>query len=191
MSSSFDNKVYTIVQNIDEIKKEMYPVGIRVFFKGSCTLPGIWKLVGIHGRYQFEDDNYKHFMTFYGTTLEDQVYIKSFNYQNSTNDRNYGTNTLSWSNFFRSGNYTIDFVKTTAQCDSFSTGGFGVWVSGVGEAEWGINKGTESQEYVEWFTYAPNKGMYNGYTATFVITIKDLSLFGVDSCYNEYEKIEI
>ena len=129
-------------------------------------------------------------MTFYGTTLEDQVYIKSFNYQNSTetNSRKYSTNTLSWSNLFRSCNYTIDFIKTTAQYDSFSTDGFQVLVKGGGRG--GVST-KEQRVKIMWNDLMDShtlltKGTYNSYSYTlhtFVITIKDLSLFSVDSCY--------
>ena len=197
--SSFDDKVYDIVKNVNvdlseiddkidelkneisEVKKEldeMYPIGMKICLKGSCTLSGTWELVGINGTYDYEDNDFIHKMTFTGKFVEDQVTIKHFNYSKDTNDREFGTNNLSWSTVLTSGNYTIDYVKDSARTDiltGFEKPGIKYWISGVMEAEWGLSMINGSQDYIEWFTYAPDMEGNSGYSVTFRLTVKDIT----------------
>ena len=221
--NSFDDKMFDFVKNVDVdfteiedaitdikntitlIKSEMYPIGVVI--KSSSMNPpttGKWKLVGLYGTYTYEDEGkFSHTITLTGSHVEDSVVIKSFTYENGLseleglsepNDRKYGTSILSWSSILSSNNYSIDYIKTASTYNSLINQGFTVWVSGVAEAEWGIQKIDGNQDYVEWFTYAPDKGSTDCYSATFRLTLNDPDKID-DRCkssmtYYEYQRVE-
>ena len=170
------------------------------------SLGDSWSLSGVYGTFEYDDligetVTFRHKVTFMGNKIEDYVRVCYFTYSNAmetegdVNARQYGSQVCDWEILLSQGNYTIDYIKTAANNDAVTTHkvpGFTLWVPGVMEAEWGISMPNGEQNDVEWFTYAPDKIGNNGYTATFVLSIKDLTKINPECFaamgYLEYRK---
>ena len=174
------------------------------------TLGDNWSLIGVYGTFEYDDlvgdtVTFKHKVTFTGNKIEDNVRVCYFTYTNqltnetpaestedNVNARQYGSQNCDWEILLSQSNYTIDYIKTAANNDLITTHkvpGFNLWVSGVMEAEWGISMPNGEQNDVEWFTYAPDKIGNNGYTATFVLSIKDITKINPE-CFAAMDYLE-
>lgn len=182
------------------------------------SLGSSWSLIGIYGTFEYDDlvgdtVTFKHKVTFMGNKVEDNVRVCYFTYSNGSpslsstganamekeestdggvNARTYGSQNCDWEILLSQSNYTIDYIKTAANNDLITTHkvpGFNLWVSGVMEAEWGISMPNGEQNDVEWFTYAPDKLGNNGYTATFVLTVKDITKINPE-CFGAMDYLE-
>lgn len=174
------------------------------------SLGANWSLIGIYGTFEYEDlvgdtVTFKHKVTFMGNKIEDYVRICYFAYQNATgeegtdataddtpNARQYGTQIGDWEILLSQNNYSIDYVRTASGNNETYEGsqpGFSLWVAGANEAEWGINKANGEQTWLEWFTYAPDHIGSSGYTATVVLTVKDITKINPE-CFAEMEYLE-
>lgn len=171
-----------------------------------------WSLIGIYGTFEYNDlvgdtVTFKHRLTFMGNKIEDYVRICYFAYEDEigeeipngssslsadANARQHGKQIGDWEILLSQNNYSIDYVRTASGNIELYEGtvpGFALWVAGANEAEWGINKANGEQTWLEWFTYAPDHIGSNGYTATIVLTVKDITKINPE-CFAAMDYLE-